>query len=342
MLQNIAFKDTYKHKAKSKRKSFLLKSLCLATFCSFAQATQNPSQNLANSTNNPNSENAAWQQTQQAQDSTSQNLLDTLSDATLQDTMTKQSANENNENNETQQKQDSPNATDTTDKNPNQNPQQESKNKEEQKLPPESTPKSTTAKRGFIGLEASYAGLKYDEKGTLGSVAGSSIAPRAESSGGGLKIGILGGYRHFFTQGIGVRGYANIDYFESKSPANLSVGTIQAIHYGINADFLMDFKQIGVFFGLGVGGVHYFGSGVNRLKEEAKSSSSGFGVSQNGVETGLQIGLQSAVCKSVGIELVAKIPFISHYFINKGSEANIISRQITHSYTVGARILYHF
>lgn len=331
MLQNSAFKDTYQHKAKSKSKIFLPKSICFVAFCSLALATQDSSQNPTNSTNNVSNNNPMWQQTQQAQDSTNQNLSDALSNAPLQETMT------TNKHKETQEKQDSPNITDTTDKNPNQNPQQGA-----QKNALESTPKTHTIKRGFIGLEASYAGLKYDEKGTLGSIAGSSIAPRAESSGGGLKIGILGGYRHFFTQGIGVRGYANIDYFESKAPANLSVGTIQGIHYGINADFLMDFQQVGVFFGLGVGGVHYFGNGVDRLKSEAKSSSSGFGVSQNGVETGLQIGLQSAVCKSVGIELVAKIPFVSHYFINKGSEANIISRQITQSYTVGARILYHF
>ena len=331
MLQNSAFKDTYQHKEKSKSKIFLPKSICFVAFCSFALATQDLSQNPTNLTNNVSSNNPMWQQTQQAQDSTNQNLSDALSNAPLQDTMT------TNEHKETQKKQDSPNITDTTDKNPNQNPQQGA-----QKNALESTPKTHTIKRGFIGLEVSYAGLKYDEKGTLGSIAGSSIAPRAESSGGGLKIGILGGYRHFFTQGIGVRGYANIDYFESKAPANLSVGTIQGIHYGINADFLMDFQQVGVFFGLGVGGVHYFGNGVDRLKSEAKSSSSGFGVSQNGVETGLQIGLQSAVCKSVGIELVARIPFVPHYFINKGSEANIISRQITQSYTVGARILYHF
>lgn len=187
-------------------------------------------------------------------------------------------------------------------------------------------------KHGFIGLEASYTGIKYDEKGTLATSA------REPYSGGGLRFGLLGGYRHFFLSGIGIRGYANIDYFET--PA--SVGTIQSLHYGINADLLMDFREIGVFVGIGVGGVHYFGSGVDRLKAQASSSTQGFGVRQNGVETGLQLGLQSALCKSVGLEIIARVPFISHYFINKGDESNIISRQITQSYSIGARILYHF
>lgn len=187
-------------------------------------------------------------------------------------------------------------------------------------------------KHGFVGLEASYTGIKYDEKGTLTT---SALEPY---SGGGLRFGLLGGYRHFFLSGIGIRGYANIDYFEA--PA--SIGTIQSLHYGINADLLMDFREIGVFVGIGVGGVHYFGSGVDRLKSQASSSTQGFGVRQNGVETGLQLGLQSALCKSVGLEIIARVPFISHYFINKGDESNIISRQITQSYSIGARILYHF
>lgn len=187
-------------------------------------------------------------------------------------------------------------------------------------------------KRGFVGLEASYTGIKYDEKGTLATSA------REPYSGGGLRFGLLGGYRHFFLSGIGIRGYANIDYFEA--PA--SIGTIQSLHYGINADLLMDFREIGVFVGIGVGGVHYFGSSVDRLKAQASSSTQGFGVQQNGVETGLQLGLQSALCKSVGLEIIARIPFISHYFINKGDESNIVSRQITQSYSIGARILYHF
>lgn len=187
-------------------------------------------------------------------------------------------------------------------------------------------------KHGFVGLEASYTGIKYDEKGALATSA------REPYSGGGLRFGLLGGYRHFFLSGIGIRGYANIDYFEA--PA--SIGTIQSLHYGINADLLMDFREIGVFVGIGVGGVYYFGSGVDRLKAQASSNTQGFGVRQNGVETGLQLGLQSALCKSVGLEIIARIPFISHYFINKGDESNIISRQITQSYSIGARILYHF
>lgn len=187
-------------------------------------------------------------------------------------------------------------------------------------------------KHGFVGLEASYTGIKYDEKGAL------TTSAREPYSGGGLRFGLLGGYRHFFLSGIGIRGYANIDYFEATAP----IGTIQSLHYGINADLLMDFREIGVFVGIGVGGVHYFGSGVDRLKTEASSSTQRFGVRQNGVETGLQLGLQSALCKSVGLEIIAHIPFISHYFINKGNESNIISRQITQSYSIGARILYHF
>lgn len=195
-------------------------------------------------------------------------------------------------------------------------------------------PKNPAAKtkHGFVGLEASYTGIKYDEKGTLATSA------REPYSGGGLRVGLLGGYRHFFLSGIGIRGYANIDYFEAPAP----IGTIQSLHYGINADLLMDFREIGVFVGIGVGGVHYFGSSVDRLKTEASSSTQGFGARQNGVETGLQLGLQSALCKSVGLEIIARVPFISHYFINKGDESNIISRQITQSYSIGARILYHF
>lgn len=206
-------------------------------------------------------------------------------------------------------------------------PQSKDTNAQSQKALHENPAKT---KHGFVGLEASYTGIKYDEKGTLATSA------REAYSGGGLKVGLLGGYRHFFLSGIGIRGYANIDYFESPS----SIGTIQSLHYGINADLLMDFREIGVFVGIGVGGVHYFGNGVDRLK--TSSSTQRFGVRQNGVETGLQLGLQSALCKSVGLEIIARIPFITHYFINKGDESNIISRQITQSYSLGARILYHF
>lgn len=200
---------------------------------------------------------------------------------------------------------------------------------------PQSQPTiSAKARHGFIGIESSYTGIKYDEKGTLGAST-NALEPH---SGGGLKIGLLGGYRHFFLSGIGIRGYANIDYFEAPTP----IGTIQSVHYGINVDLLMDFREIGVFVGIGVGGVHYFGSGIDRLKSQASASTQGFDVRQNSVETGLQLGLQSALCKSVGLEIAAHIPFISHYFINQGDTTNIISRQITQSYSIGARILYHF
>ena len=205
----------------------------------------------------------------------------------------------------------------------------------------QSTPNLPKTKGGFIGIESSYVGMKYEEKGTLST----NSSTREAFSGSGVKVGLLGGYRYFFTQGVGLRGYANIDYFQSDS--KIPISNIEALHYGINADFMMNFYkqkyfEIGAFVGISLGGVYYFGNGINTIKSEASTSNQGYKVRQNSLEVGMQLGVHTVIYKSIGLEFIARIPFMPHYFINQGSEANIISRQVNQSYSLGARILYNF
>lgn len=297
--------------------------ICIALFCTLSSmaSTNESSQNATTQ-----DQNISEQTTNKESIQTTQGGGDNL--------ITSSNADDNNDNQDTTQNplnqssqpsdnsQNASNITDTTDAAQN----------------PPNTPKT---KGGFVGIESSYVGMKYEEKGVLSANSGT----RDAFSGGGIKVGLLGGYRYFFTQGIGLRGYANIDYF--KSDSKVPIDNIEALHYGINADFMMNFYthkyfEIGAFVGLGLGGVHYFGNGISTLRSEASTSNQSYKVKQNSLEVGMQLGAQTVIYKSVGLEFIARIPFMPHYFINSGSEASVISRQFNQNYSLGARILYNF
>lgn len=82
---------------------------------------------------------------------------------------------------------------------------------------------------------------------------------RATSAIFGAKIG----YKHFFLDWIGIRGYASIDYsqslIQSKDATSRWTGILSDIIYNANVDILLNFYNgentaFGAFVGVGVGG----------------------------------------------------------------------------------------
>lgn len=185
----------------------------------------------------------------------------------------------------------------------------------------------------FVGIELGYMKFSYDELGTIGT----NTAQRPISNGA-FNMGVIWGYRHFFVDSIGVRGYANMNYLYNKDNKISHFSELKILNLGVNADFMLNFYtnnhfDMGVFFGIGFGGDIFAGKGLADIRKYAS------GVNLSGISVGLNMGVQSLICEKVGIEFIAKIPLMSHYFVNKDK---FTKRKLSQNYALSGRILYYF
>ena len=81
-------------------------------------------------------------------------------------------------------------------------------------------------------------GLSLDAKA---SAAG--VSEKSSSSGTGFNVGLVGGYKQFFTDSFGLRYYANLGYLSSgvKDTDTNKTESLNAINYGVNVDALYNF-----------------------------------------------------------------------------------------------------
>ena len=188
----------------------------------------------------------------------------------------------------------------------------------------------------FAGIELGYMRFEYKESGTIGTNA--LLNP---SSNGAFNAGILAGYRYFFNDSVGIRGYANLNYVYDKANG---FGELKMLNVGINADFLLNFYasqsvDFGAIVGLGFGGDIFDGDGLKRVRESIGEHSANL----SSPNVSINLGLQIVAINKIGVEFVAKIPLLSHYFLNAGDgKLDSQIRKLSQNYSLNGRVVWHF
>lgn len=161
-----------------------------------------------------------------------------------------------------------------------------------------------------------------------------------------LAVGAKLGYKHFFIKWVGLRGYVDVNYVESRytmpataiskqSKGNIN-GFTNDISYGVNADILLNFYNgettfFGAFVGVGVG---YQNAADNLWGNMLVGGLSGDAVSvqklnttrkMSGLYADAKVGLRVNVAKHHEMEFIATIPFttISKEFSDDGGTTTV-------------------
>ncbi|MGX2973049.1 outer membrane beta-barrel protein [Helicobacter sp. T3_23-1059] len=219
----------------------------------------------------------------------------------------------------------------------------------------------------FAGVEVGYAQSVFENKITASGV-GANMAESAKYNGGGVKYGLVVGYKQFFSPYFGLRYYANVSmhHAELKSNAvakgyewkNKVNGTM--INYGANIDALVNFVandalDFGAFIGVGVGGATWMGKDLDDHEDYVQSINSQWSLSRTGLDVALNAGLRLTVADKHGFEVVARIPFIKTSLLDEsgngvirdanGAANNVSAKLIntlSHTYAITARYTFSF
>ncbi|WP_281651240.1 outer membrane beta-barrel protein [Helicobacter bilis] len=188
--------------------------------------------------------------------------------------------------------------------------------------------------RAFVGLQAGTSMLK-DKHKLIAKHNG--ITDKDSISDWNFSVasyGVIGGYEYWFSNNLGVRGYALVSMS--------STYRLYAMHFGIGADVMYNFVEIaggniGVIGGLQLGGV-YWGKGYYIVYEqETVKKPLAFDIALN-------IGLRYSQDKHV-LELVGKIPFIESHIGTRDLKAASYASDETYArevYSIIARYMYRF
>lgn len=169
----------------------------------------------------------------------------------------------------------------------------------------------------FVGLEMGFSeqqmklktppnvGNVWTHFGTLGF---------GEESTGENMAGVFGvklGYKHFFLEWIGIRGYASVDYTQSrihsKDRTSSWTGVLANLAYSANIDALLNFYNsenvaFGAFVGLGIGGQTTWDMDFI-IGDKYRSFTD--------LYSDVKLGLRVNVARNHGMEFIAKIPLNS-------------------------------
>ena len=182
----------------------------------------------------------------------------------------------------------------------------------------------------FIGAGLGYGGTNMEAtlKGSnIRTNVGGFVTGTSRYEGGGFAFGIMGGYKQFFTQHLGLRYYANVDMIVGKVEPNYNAKNtfgssdreLNLVNYGVNVDFLANFisnetLDFGAFVGLGLGGSSWFGKGLDDLQTFIDTALAGSAhnieLQKTGFDVALNIGLRANIAKHHGIEVAARVPFL--------------------------------
>lgn len=156
----------------------------------------------------------------------------------------------------------------------------------------------------FIGGEIGFGGSEIRGKFTSYDYYDSPSTETLKIGNTNFAIGLIAGKKHFVTQKLGMRIYANL----ALQPALQFI----LINYGANGDFLGNFYEnetfeIGGFAGLSLGGNSYV---ANMSINSPQLNSGSMTSSISGFDVALNIGLRANIKKYHGVEIVARVPFI--------------------------------
>lgn len=224
----------------------------------------------------------------------------------------------------------------------------------------------------FLGAEVGYGGASVDYKTsyseqnqTTGNIQGGRPYT-LKYNGGGVKYGIVAGYKQFFTPYLGLRYYANLSAMHASLSTTSSGVSAEwknvsatMINYGVNVDFLGNFiaqesLDFGGFVGLGIGGTSWLGKSINDYQKFIDSYQQGWKLNKNSFDVALNVGLRANIAKNHGVELVARVPFLATKLFDKTYQERfdvggdtILSTSsektsIHHPYSITARYTFSF
>ena len=210
----------------------------------------------------------------------------------------------------------------------------------------------------FLGAEIGYGGEKHETK-TAVIIAQATL----KHDGGGIKYGVVVGYKQFFTQYFGLRYYANVSIMHGNLKNDDYIGTIwktrlngNLINYGANVDFLANFVanetlDFGAFIGLGIGGNTWSSKDLDDFEDRevatvAQAVGQIWKLSKTSFDLSLNVGLRTNIATHHGIELVAKVPFLETKLLDKSVSMNgnsgSVKSTLTHTFSVTARYIFSF
>ena len=227
----------------------------------------------------------------------------------------------------------------------------------------------------FLGAEVGYGGASVDYKIsgsdqnlTTGNIEGGRPYT-LKYNGGGVKYGIVAGYKQFFTPYLGLRYYASLSAMHA-SLSTTSSGvdaewknvSATMINYGVNVDFLGNFiaqesLDFGGFVGLGIGGTSWVGKSINDYQKFIDSYQQGWKLNKNSFDVALNVGLRANIAKNHGVEIVARVPFLATKLLDKtyqerfgggvgGGDTYLFTQSqktsIHHPYSITARYTFSF
>ncbi len=155
----------------------------------------------------------------------------------------------------------------------------------------------------FVGLEIGAS----EQQIKLKNPNGNESTTENTAATFGAKVG----YKHFFLEWIGIRGYAGIDYTQSRvhsaNNTSWSTGVFANLTYSANIDALLNFYNsenvaFGAFVGLGIGGQTSWD--MNLLFSDKYRS-------MTDLYSDVKLGLRVNVARNHGMEFIAKIPLNS-------------------------------
>lgn len=218
----------------------------------------------------------------------------------------------------------------------------------------------------FLGAEIGYGGEKHETK-TAGIIAqafaNGATSATLKHDGGGVKYGVVVGYKQFFTQYFGLRYYANVSIMHGNLKNDDYIGTIwktrlngNLINYGANVDFLANFVanetlDFGAFIGLGIGGNTWSSKDLDDFEDRevatvAQAVGQIWKLSKTSFDLSLNVGLRTNIATHHGIELVAKVPFLETKLLDKSVSVNgnsgSVKSTLTHTFSVTARYIFSF
>ncbi|RDU65084.1 outer membrane beta-barrel protein [Helicobacter sp. MIT 14-3879] len=201
---------------------------------------------------------------------------------------------------------------------------------------------NTREKNGiFIGFEIGNGETMFKQDfASVGNTYYYGIDMKISSNLYGGKVG----YKYFFNDYVGIRGYFNLDYQGALYKLKGSVGSnsqssnvyTDLLNFGINADVLVNFYNtnflnVGLFAGLGIGGVK------SEVQIDANKDD------MIAFDTNFKVGLRLNIEQNHGVEFVAKIPMIESKrkadMLGLGVETTQKVKQV---YSLGLSYLYTF
>lgn len=204
------------------------------------------------------------------------------------------------------------------------------------------SPSTKSAMEGsgvFVGIELGLAQHTFQ-------IDLSKLTDKYDVKQAALAVGAKLGYKHFFVKWVGLRGYVDVNYVESRYTMPATAISKQAkgnidgftndISYGVNADILLNFYNgettfFGAFVGVGVG---YQNAADNLWGNMLVGGLSGDVVSvqkldttrkMSGLYADAKVGLRVNVAKHHEMEFIATIPFttISKEFSDDGGTTTV-------------------